>query len=807
MSSGDEGDVKAAGDSSDVVVGGKRPRTLKNLDESQDDDGLSDDDDDGDNGFDDNEDADAMDEEEDGDSKGKAKSKAKAKPKAKAKAPPKKKTKANDGKSTKSSASKSTKTSKTSTKKTATTTTKKKTAAAKASPKKEAPARKPKELTKADRMEEARRAYKWWEDVELPKDINWRTLEHAGIVFPEEYIRHNKPLLYDGKPIHLPSELEEIATFYAAMPEDGPQLGGSSRETFQKNFFKDFKESLGPSHEIQEFSKCDFTEIRKHLDLQKALKKAATDEQKALNKAAKDANVLAKGYAIVDGRLEKMGNFNMEPPGLFRGRGEHPLTGTVKRRTLGDSVSLNMGYDAPVPRCDLPGSNWKLVQHDPSVTWLLGWNENVQDSNKYVHLAASSSFKGKSDRDKYSKAIELARCIESVRKDYRIKIRSSDKLDRQLGIAMWVIDVLALRVGGEKGEDEADTVGCCSLRKEHFTFNADPETFEVDLEFLGKDSMQFKQTIKFAEINHPSGDIGKEVYRCLVSFNAGKSPNEEVFDQLTPTILNSHLSSLMPGLSAKVFRTFNASITLEKELPTAAELSGMTVAEKVIKYNDANREVAILCNHQKTVSKAQETQLEASNAKLEQLREQKEELQAWLKLAKNNKSEKIPVKKDDSKLVEKLASEHKNALHMKNTAVTDGEKVAAVEAVDAAKAAIKVDASRKFSVQHQYKTKPSADQLDKKIKTWDEKISKMEVDIRNKDDNKEVSLGTSKINYMDPRISVAWCKRVEVPIDKVFAKTLRDKFNWAMAVSIASFHLPSLSTHHCINTLVYGSKN
>jgi len=35
---------------------------------------------------------------------------------------------------------------------------------------------------------------------------------------------------------------------------------------------------------------------------------------------------------------------------------------------------------------------------------------------------------------------------------------------------------------------------------------------------------------------------------------------------------------------------------------------------------------------------------------------------------------------------------------------------------------------------------------------------------------------------MDPRISVAWCKRNEVPIEKVFSKTMRDKFNWAMAV-------------------------
>ncbi len=35
---------------------------------------------------------------------------------------------------------------------------------------------------------------------------------------------------------------------------------------------------------------------------------------------------------------------------------------------------------------------------------------------------------------------------------------------------------------------------------------------------------------------------------------------------------------------------------------------------------------------------------------------------------------------------------------------------------------------------------------------------------------------------MDPRISVAWCKRNDIPIEKIFSKTLRDKFNWAMAV-------------------------
>jgi len=33
-----------------------------------------------------------------------------------------------------------------------------------------------------------------------------------------------------------------------------------------------------------------------------------------------------------------------------------------------------------------------------------------------------------------------------------------------------LIDNLALRVGNEKGEDEADTVGCCSLKVKNVEF-------------------------------------------------------------------------------------------------------------------------------------------------------------------------------------------------------------------------------------------------------------------------------------------------------------------------------------------------
>lgn len=36
-----------------------------------------------------------------------------------------------------------------------------------------------------------------------------------------------------------------------------------------------------------------------------------------------------------------------------------------------------------------------------------------------------------------------------------------------------------------------------------------------------------------------------------------------MFDEIDTSKLNAHLKELMPGLTAKVFRTYNASITLD----------------------------------------------------------------------------------------------------------------------------------------------------------------------------------------------------------------------------------------------------
>lgn len=87
--------------------------------------------------------------------------------------------------------------------------------------------------------------------------------------------------------------------------------------------------------------------------------------------------------------------------------------------------------------------------------------------HKYIFLAAESRLKAENDKKKYEKARRLKKIINDIRENYERKLKSSSEVDRQLGTATYLIDKLALRVGNEKSEEEADTVGCCSLRVEH----------------------------------------------------------------------------------------------------------------------------------------------------------------------------------------------------------------------------------------------------------------------------------------------------------------------------------------------------
>jgi DNA topoisomerase I len=521
--------------------------------------------------------------------------------------------------------------------------------------------------------------------------IMWTQLEHEGVVFPPPYEPHGVPLTYDGKDVYLEPHEEEVATFFAVMKE----TDYASKPVFQENFMDGFKRILrgGKNAHITDFTKCNFQKIYDWDAKRREINKERTSAEKKQIKEDKDKAEEKYTWAIMDGKREQVGNFRVEPPGLFRGRGEHPKMGKIKRRIQAEDIIINIGKDAKIPEPPA-GHRWKEVRHDQTVTWMAGWNDSINTKDwKYVQFGATSSVKSESDKQKFEKARNLHKFIGKIRLDYRKNMQCDKDVTAQLAVTTYLVDKLALRAGGEKDEDLADTVGVTTLRVGHLKFMGPEENHpypKIEFDFLGKDSIRY----------HQEHAIERVAYDCMKKFCKGKKEEHDVFDHIDPSKVNAHLQTLMPGLTIKVFRTYNASITLYRLLEETTKPKA-TVPIMKATYDEANKEVAILCNHQKGESK----QHAAGMEKLEQT-------------IKSLEKELKELKKKDKK--------------------------------------------------------------DKKIPNLKQKIDKMNLQMETKESLKTVSLGTSKINYLDPRITIAWCKKNEVPLPTVYTKALVQKFNWAM---------------------------
>jgi DNA topoisomerase-1 len=408
---------------------------------------------------------------------------------------------------------------------------------------------------KEDSEEAEDDVHRWWDAPKKEDDsIKWETLQHSGVVFPPEYepLPKNVKLRYDGIPLTLSVEAEEIAGFFGAMLNSTHNV---ENPTFQRNFFEDFtdevkktggaKDKDGNKIAIKEFSKLDFKQIFEYYDARNAEKKSRSSAEKKADKAEKDAVEAPYTSCLWDGRKEQVGNFRVEPPGLFRGRGEHPKTGKVKRRVTPEMITINIGKEATVP-APPEGHKWKAVQHDNKATWLAMWQENINGAYKYVMLAAKSSIKGQSDFKKFEKARELKKHIDRIRADYTKDLRAELTADRQRATAVYLIDKFALRAGNEKdAENEAETVGCCSLKFEHVTLKP-PNTIIFD--FLGKDSIRFYDEVT----------VDTQVFKNLKIFKKPpKSNGDDIFDRLTVRALNSVKFSSLMHLDHPTQQTFD----------------------------------------------------------------------------------------------------------------------------------------------------------------------------------------------------------------------------------------------------------
>lgn len=431
-----------------------------------------------------------------------------------------------------------------------------------------------------------------------------KQLVHNGVLIPQ-YEPKGFTILYKGKKLHLTPEVEEMAVAWVK------KLGTDyvKDPVFVRNFLNDFSKVLGvEASQIEDF---DFSEIQRWVEEEKAKKESMSrEEKKALAEARKkvrEANKEKYGYAILNGERVEIGNYTVEPPSIFMGRGKHPLRGKWKPAVKYEDIILNLSPDAPTPNPP-GGAHWKERVFDPNALWIAKWKDKLVGELKYIWLADTVRYKQEREIEKYNKAGELEELVERVRRHIQEGLESNDPIRRKIATVCYLIDELKMRVGDEKDKDEADTIGATTLRGSHVKID---DTGEVKFDFLGKDSVRWLRRIR------PPA----QVVSNLRSF-IGR-PREQIFKGIRSERVNAFLGEVMPGLTAKVFRTYHASRVVRKYLAGSKVRPEDPEFEKDYAAKMANLEAAVICYHKRKLPKNWKESLQR---KEEQLRAMKEKL-------------------------------------------------------------------------------------------------------------------------------------------------------------------------------------
>ncbi len=426
-----------------------------------------------------------------------------------------------------------------------------------------------------------------------------KRLIHNGILVLK-YESKGFHIFVKGKKIDLTPEQEEMAVAWVK------KLGTPYVEdrVFVKNFFRDFSKALNVKDRLLH-EDYNFSMIEEYVRREKELKLSLSREEKRKlaehRKMVREANKEQYGYAIVDGSKVEVANYAAEPSSIFMGRGKHPLRGRWKKGPKKSDIILNLSPNAPHPQ-----GNWKKIMWHPEFMWIASWKDKLSGKRKYVWLADTFNVKQMKEIEKFDKAKELANKIDEVRHHIANNLESTDLMRRKIATVCRLIDVLKLRVGDEKNKDEADTVGATTLRPEHITFGPNGLT---TFNFIGKDAVRWRKEAELSEV---------VINNLKESINESKST---IFKGIRSRDISLFLDEVMPGLTAKVFRTYHASNVVETSLGNSDVSRSAPDYLKKYVATMANLGAAIVCNHKKKPRKNWKESLGKKMERLEKLKE------------------------------------------------------------------------------------------------------------------------------------------------------------------------------------------
>jgi len=567
-------------------------------------------------------------------------------------------------------------------------------------------------------------------------------LSHNGVVVPSSPRASGLVLTIRGRKVELTAKQEEMALAWAK--KQGTDYVQDT--VFVRNFLQDWSASLNVKPALT-LDEVDFgpaialveAEREAKVNLSREERKALAAERKAERESLKEQY----GYVIVNGERTELGTYLVEPSGIFMGRGKHPLRGRWKEGAQQQDVTLNLSPDAPRP----PG-DWQEIVWQPESLWVARWRDKLSGKMKYVWLADTASIKQAREAGKFDQAVALQEQLGAVRERIQDALVAEDPKRRMIATACYLIDVLGLRVGDEKDPDEADTVGATTLRPEHVSLEEDGTAV---FRFLGKDSVRFDKKVPLPEI----------VYRNMAQLSSNARPpngsgngdrshptrnRPQIFPDIGSQDVNDFLSELLPGLTAKVFRTHHATELVRDYLHTVKVEAGGPEHEKWQAATLANLEAARFCNH----TKKSKVNWEARRTRYGQRKQRAEEQIAKYRVQ---------------------VAEYRDAL-----------KELKVQSRDAVAAATTDRQRERKQASYGRKLDRAERRLAKARETLRRAqlaLGKLEAQWRISRVKRDWNLNTSLKSYIDPRVLHTWGERVNYDVlKKYYPKTLRRKFAW-----------------------------
>ncbi|MEM2736917.1 MAG: DNA topoisomerase I [Thermoproteota archaeon] len=470
-----------------------------------------------------------------------------------------------------------------------------------------------------------------------------KQLIHNGVYIPP-YEYKGLSIILNGNRIKLTPEQEEMAVAFMKQPPE--RLEDS---VFVKNFLKDFYAALGINGNPNNNS-IDFSEVKQWVEEEKRRKEMLTkEEKKALSQERKRVREELKqkyGYAIIDGVKVEI-RYTVEPPCIYVGKGKHPLRGRWKPRVNYSDITLNLSPDAPTPPTP-DGGEWGGRIWDPDALWIARWRDKLTGKMKYLWIGETAPVKQDRERSKFDMAMKLEENLDKIKQLVREGLESEDAFERQVATAIFLIDLLKLRVGDEKDKDELDTKGVTTLTKSNVKILSE-DTVEFD--FLGKAAVRFHRKVKLPPI------VVKNLKELI-----DKTPGKRIFPKLRSEHVNAFLSKVMPGLTSKIFRTYYASKAVLEKLYEKKVRPEDPEFYKVFVAKLANLEAAKTLNHKRKLPKNWKERVIKQKEKVKKIMEDIESLKKLLK-EKPTKARRRRLKK----LREKLRKERLKLELMRRT--------------------------------------------------------------------------------------------------------------------------------------------